>query len=81
MTDQTSPSRRRAARLAAFALAAALPLALAGCSEEQPRSGDGKASGQTPTELAVPTGAHKIVLSHGGFEPVTTSSLVEAGQT
>ncbi len=46
MTDQTSPSRRRAARLAAFALAAALPLALAGCSEEQPRSGDGKASAQ-----------------------------------
>lgn len=52
MPDPDKPNRRPAALLAALLLAAALPLALAGCGEEPPQSKSSKPAGSTGESVA-----------------------------
>ena len=60
MSDPNTPDRRLAVRLGALLLVAALPLALAGCGEEPPRSETaqpaGSAGESAATKAAVPQG-------------------------
>ncbi|MDR6757406.1 ribonuclease T2 [Mycoplana sp. BE70] len=62
MPDPDTTDRRPAARLAALLLAAALPLALAGCGEEAPQSNSGKPAASAGETVAVKAPAP---LGHG----------------